>query len=37
MPKRKGKLRKDEVVDTNFISGERKIKRVKKLKIKSIW
>ena len=37
MSKRKGKLRKDEFVDTNFISGERKIKRAKKLKIKSIW
>ena len=37
MPKRKGKLRKDEVVHTNFISGERKIKRIKKFKIKSVW
>ena len=37
MPMRKGKLRKDEVVHTNFISGERKIKRIKKLKIKSMW
>jgi hypothetical protein len=37
MPKRKGKLRKDEFVDTNFLSGERKIKRVKKLKTKSLW
>ena len=32
MPKRKGKLRKDEVVHTNLMSGERKIKRVKKSK-----
>ena len=37
MPKRKGKLRKDEVVHTNFISGDRKIKRIKKFKIKSVW
>jgi hypothetical protein len=30
MPKRKGKLRKDEYVDNNLFTGERKIKRQKK-------
>lgn len=30
MPKRKGKLRKDEYVDTNLFTGDRKIKRRKK-------
>lgn len=33
MPKRKGKLRKDEFVESNFISGEQKIKRTKRLNI----
>jgi len=35
MPKRKGKLRKDEYPQTNILTGETKIKRRKKLK--SIW
>lgn len=30
MPKRKGKLRKDEYVDRNIFTGEQKIKRRKK-------
>ena len=33
MPKRKGRLRKDEFVETNIMSGKRKIKRTKKLKL----
>jgi len=33
MPKRRGKLRRDEFVDMNIMSGERKIKRRKKLKL----
>jgi len=33
MAKRKGKLRKDEFVDTNLMTGERKIRRRKKLKL----
>jgi hypothetical protein len=32
VPKRKGKLRKDEHVETNLFTGERKIKRQKKEK-----
>lgn len=32
MPKRKGKLRKDEYVDSNIFTGERKIKRRNKKK-----
>jgi len=33
MPKRKGKLRKDEYVETDILTGERKIKRKKKKSI----
>ena len=33
MPKRKGKLRRDEFVDTNIFTSERKIKRAKKLRL----
>jgi hypothetical protein len=33
MPKRKGKLRKDETVQTDIFSGEQKIKRLKKNKL----
>jgi len=33
MAKRKGKLRKDKYVETNIMSGERKIKRKKKFKL----
>lgn len=32
MPKRKGKIRKDEWVETDFMTGERKIKRPKRKK-----
>lgn len=32
MPKRKGKLRKDEHVEHNFLTGEARIKRRKKAK-----
>ena len=30
MPKRRGRLRKDEVVESDFFSGERKIRRPKR-------
>ena len=32
MPKRKGKLRKDEYIETNIMNGKQKIKRRKKAK-----
>jgi len=33
MSKRKGKLRKDEFVDVNYMTGERRIRREKRLKL----
>ena len=33
MPKRKGKLRKDEFPQTNILTGETRIKRRKKMNI----
>lgn len=36
MPKRKGTLRKDEVIETNLDTGKQKIKRLKKFKLPTL-